>query len=79
MWIALIIVAGLVLMTGVASGFDYMGKRKLKTGEDLEKRLAAMEQKLALIEDAGREKDAKIEQLGTDLSFMHKLLEDKSK
>ena len=46
MWIALIIVGGLTLMTIVAAGFDYLGKRKLKVSQEMEGRVAALEQKL---------------------------------
>ena len=79
MEIAFIIVAGLTLMTIFASGFDYLGKRKLKVGKDMESRVQALEQKIQVLETDISLKNTKIEQLDESLSFLNKLIEDKSK
>jgi len=79
MEIAFIIVAGLTLMTIFASGFDYLGKRKLKVSKDMENRVQALEQKIQLMESELSLKNTKIEQLDESLSFLNKLIEDKSK
>jgi len=79
MWIALIIVGGLTLMTIVASGFDYLGKRKLKVSQEMEGRVAALEQKLEQLQAELQIKNNRIEQLDDSVSFLNKLVEDKQK
>ena len=78
MEIAFIIVAGLTLMTIFASGFDYLGKRKLKISKEMENRVQALEQKIQMLESDISLKNTKIEQLDESVSFMNKLIEDKS-
>lgn len=79
MWIALIIVGGLTVMTLVAAGFDYLGKRKQKISQDFEGRLGALEQKIDQLQSELQLKNNRIEQLDESLSFLNKLIEDKQK
>lgn len=78
MGIALIIVGGLVLMTGFATAFDYLGKRKNKAGSELEKKVGLLEQRLATVEAKVAEKDDRISQLQDEVAFVNKLIENKS-
>lgn len=77
MGITLTIIGGLVAMTVVAAGFDYLGKRaKTSPGEtgrvrELERRLEALEARLS-------DRDERIAKLEGELAFVNRLLEDRS-
>ncbi len=79
MGITLVIVGGVVLMTLFASGFDYLGKRRKKAGAGLEKQVEQLESRVATLEVKVAERDEKIAQLEGELSFVNKLIEDKSR
>ena len=79
MGIALIIVGGIVLTTITASLFDYLGKRRRSADPELAGRMAVLEQRLAAAEAKIGERDERIAQVETELSFMSKLIEDKTK
>lgn len=79
MGIALIIVGGLVLMTLFASGFDYLTKRRKRVDDETKARVVELEGKLAALENQLHDSNERIGQLEGDLSFMNKLIEDKSK
>lgn len=70
---------GIVLTTLTASFFDYLGKRRRKVEPQTEGRVAALEQRLESLEAKVVERDERIAQLETDLSFVNKLIEDKSR
>lgn len=79
MEIALIITGGLVLITALAIGGDYLTKvktAKAKAGgkdyEELRSRIRALEQKALDQED-------KLQRIESDLAFANKLLEDKTR
>ena len=79
MVITLIITGGIVLITAIALGGDYLTKvntAKIKAGgkdyDELKKRIQALEQK-------SLDQEAKLERLESDLSFANKLLEDKTR
>jgi hypothetical protein len=76
MEIALIIVGGLVLMTAVASAFSYLTEKKKRESPELEKRIAQIEQRLTALEDNAGIKDARMEQIAQDMSFVNKLVEN---
>ena len=75
--ITLIIVGGLVLITVVASGFDYLAKRKKGFDKTVIKKVEDLENRIKLLELNNNDKDERINQLESDLSFLHKLIENK--
>jgi hypothetical protein len=77
MEIALIIVGGLVLMTIFASGFDFLTKRRNKLDNDTKLKVIELEEKVSTLERMSNDKDDKINQLDSDLSFLNKLIEKK--
>ena len=79
MTIALIIVGGVVLTTLTASFFDYLGKRKGKRDPALEGRVAELEKRVEAAETRIAERDDRIAQLENELTFVNKLIEDKTK
>jgi hypothetical protein len=79
MVITLIITGGLVLITALAIGGDYLTKAKtakIKAGgkdyEELKKRVADLERKAL-------DQEAKLERVESDLAFANRLLEDKTR
>ena len=77
MSITLIIVGGLVLMTVFASGFDYLTKRKKGIDKTVIQKVEDLENKIRLLEQNNNDNDERIQQLETDLGFLHKLIEKK--
>jgi len=77
--ITLVIVGGLALMTLFAAGFDYLGKKKGRNDTAMEQRVAVLEKKAEELEKSLMEKENKIGALEGNVSFMNRLLEDKSK
>lgn len=84
MGITLVIVGGLVLVSVVAGGFDYLSKRNAGAAggaagrAGLERRLGELEARQAALEREVRDRDEEIAKLRSDLSFVNRLLEDKS-
>ena len=80
MGIALIIVGGIVLTSAVTAMFDYLGKAKKAAGnQELENRLSTIEKQFIILEDKLTEKDERIHRLETEVSFVNKLIENKTK
>lgn len=80
MGMAMIIVGGIVLISVVTSVFDFLGKRRGgKKDREFERRIETMEQRLKELEQGSLEKDEKIRSLSGELSFLNKLIEDRSK
>ncbi|MBN1411625.1 MAG: hypothetical protein JW969_12325 [Spirochaetales bacterium] len=77
MEIALIIMAGLAVITFFASGFDFMTKRRNKLDNETKAKVLELEKKVALLESQVEEKNAKIEHLEENVSFVSKLIEKK--
>ena len=77
MGITLAIIGGLVAMTVVAAGFDYLGKRARSAPADaapareFERRLEALEARLS-------DRDERVAKLEGELAFLNRLLEDRS-
>jgi chaperonin cofactor prefoldin len=78
MGIAIAIIAGLTVMTLIAAGFDYMGKKSKGVSKELEKRLEEIEKKMQYLESTLVDKEEEIKQLGIKIEFMDRLLEDKT-
>lgn len=79
MGITLIIVGGVAFITAMALTFDYLGNTRKRGDKELGRRVLALEKKVAEVESASRDKDERIAKLESDLGFMNKLLEDRSK
>lgn len=73
--IALVIVGGLTAMTLIAAGFDYLGRRAKRSDPKLEQRIAELERRVELLDDASAEKDEKLLRLQSELSFVNRLLD----
>jgi hypothetical protein len=77
--ITLIIVGGIVVVTLITMVFDYMGKKTTAAvPPEFEKRLRMLEEKQSLLESALLEKEERIQQLSSEVSFVNKLLDSKS-
>lgn len=79
MEIALIIVAGVVIVTAITGVFDYLGKRRKATGGVEARRVEALEARVAGLETKVTERDERIAQLETEIQFVNRLIEDKRK
>ena len=79
MEIALIISCGVVLSVFFGSLFDFLAKKKKKTDKINENKIKALEQKLSAMEARILDKDERIDQLEHEISFINKLIEDKTK
>jgi hypothetical protein len=79
MEIALIITGGVVLVSIIAGLFDFLTKRKKKADHVLENKVTEIEQKLQKLEGKLLEKDERINQLESEISFVTRLIEDKTK
>ncbi len=77
MEIAFIITGGVVLMTALAAGLDFLSKRRKGVDNQTRSKVEALEKKLHDLEQAVNEKDNRIAQLESDFSFLNRLLEKK--
>lgn len=79
MGIALVIVGGLVLMTLAASAFSYLGEKKKGVDPNIVKKIEAIEERLSSLEAGTGQVDERIQQIENDVSFVNKLLTDRTK
>ena len=79
MEITLIIVAGLSLMTLFAVIGDYMSKKKLAVSQETAKRVQELDQQVQLLEAKLNDRDDRIGRLEEGISFVNRLLEDKTR
>ncbi len=79
MGIALVIVGGLIAMTIVAVIGDVAAKRAKNAGLEAPKQLKDLENRVRSLELAVGEKSELIDELRQELSFVNRLLEDKTK
>ncbi len=79
MGVALVIAGGLVLMTLVASLFSYLGEKRKRLDPQIEEKIARFEQRLAAIEAKADEKEERIAQLESEITFVTKLIEQRPK
>jgi hypothetical protein len=77
MEIAVTIVAGLILMTLIATWFDYLGKKARRADPDQSKALRAIEDRVHYLEMSLMDRDERIEKLEQDAVLMGKLLLNK--
>jgi hypothetical protein len=75
MWIALIISGGVVLMTFFAAGFDFLTKRRNRVDNQTKQAVVELQRRVLALEQTVTEKDNKVGQLETDLSFLRRLIE----
>ena len=75
MEITLIIVGGLVLMTGVASFFDYLGKRKTSLHSAALERIEALEREVEALKATGAAEEGRVGRLESEMGFVNKLIE----
>ena len=79
MGIALIVVGGLVLMTLISVvGSALGGKKKEHADKQTESRIAATEERLLSLEAKIMDRDERIAQLEHEVSFVNKLIEEKT-
>jgi hypothetical protein len=79
MLLTAIIVGGIVASTLIAAVFDYLGKKIKSTSPELEKRISILENRQDAIEGSLLDRDEKISLLTKEVSFVNKLLEQKTK
>jgi len=79
MGVAIVIAGGLVLMTLVASLFSYLGEKKKRLDPQIEEKINRMERRLTAMEAKAAEKDERIDQLESEISFVNKLIEQRPK
>jgi len=79
MEITLIIVGGLSFITFIAMVSDYLTKTKIAKSSFDSKEKEALYKRIEMLENRLNEQDTKITHLDNDVSFVNKLLEDKSK
>ena len=78
MGITIVIVSGVFLCSAVASLFGYLEKKKGRNDTRLETRIDALEATVKALEESSREKDERFGKLETDVSFVSKLIEDRT-
>ena len=71
----LVIVGGVVVLTFVAAGFDFLTKRRNRLDDETKQTVREMERRIANLEQTVQEKDGRVTQLENDLSFLRKLIE----
>ena len=79
MGIVIVIIVGVAVITLIAGGFDYLGKRSLGVSGDVVKKIENLENRVQSLEKSIIEKDEEIKQLDTKVQFMDRLLEDTSR
>ena len=77
MGITLVIVGGIVLVSVFAAGFDYLSKRGKRLDNETKVKVVELEKKVQELEQMMNDKNDRINQLDSDLTFVNKLLEKK--
>ena len=77
MEIALVITGGVVLLTVLAAGFDFLTKRRNKVDNKTKSKVDALEKKLNDLVQAVNDRDQRIAQLESEFNFLNRLLEKK--
>jgi len=79
MGIAIVIISGLVVMTIVAAGFDFLAKKNKSKSNDSINQLRELEDRIKILENNEIERTEQILKLQDEVKFVNKLLEDKSR
>lgn len=79
MGIAIAIILGVIAITAISAGFDYLSKRTKGASGELSKKIEDLENRIRLLESSAAIKEEEIRQLENKIEFMDKLLEDKTK
>ena len=77
MGIALIIVGGLVVVSIVSAGFDYMSKKGKSVDKGLGQKVYDLENRIKKLESQIENGDSKILHLEEEITFFKNLLENK--
>jgi len=75
MGIAFVVVGGLVVMTAVASFFSYLGEKKKRLSPEIGDRLDLLEKRIGALETRQIDRDERVGELESELSFVNKLIE----
>jgi uncharacterized small protein (DUF1192 family) len=79
MGIAIVIISGLVVMTVVAAGFDFLAKKNKSNSNVSINQLRELEDRIKILENNEIERTEQILKLQDEVKFVNKLLEDKSR
>jgi chaperonin cofactor prefoldin len=79
MSIAIAVILGVIAITAISAGFDYLGKRTKGASGELSKKMEDLENRIRLLESSAASKEDEIRQLENKIEFMDRLLEDKTK
>lgn len=79
MGIAIAVILGVIAITAISAGFDYLGKRTKGVSGDLNRKIDELEARMRALESAASAKDDEIRQLEHRVEFLDRLLEDRSK
>ncbi len=78
MGIAIAVILGIIAITAISAGFDYLGKRSKGAPDELSKKVDDLENRIRLLESSAALKEEDIRQLESKIEFMDRLLEDKT-
>jgi len=78
MGIAIVIIAGLVVMTVVAAGFDFLTKKNKSNSSVSINQIKDLEDRIKMLENNEIERIDQIRKIQDEVKFVNKLLEDKS-
>lgn len=79
MSITISIILGIIAITAISTGFDYLGKRAKGASGELSKKIIELENRIRLLESSAALKEDEIHQLESKVEFLDRLLEDKTK
>jgi hypothetical protein len=79
MGIAIVIISGLLVMTIVAAGFDFLAKKNKSKSNVSINQLRELEDRIKILENNEIERTEQILKLQDEVKFVNKLLEDKSR
>ena len=77
MGIVLVITGGVVLMSVLGMGFDYLTKRRKRVDNETKAKVEQLEKEVHQLAQIVSERDQRVTQLESDLQFLNRLLEKK--
>jgi TolA-binding protein len=78
MGIAIVIIAGLVVMTVVAAGFDFLSRKSRSSAGVASQQLKELEERIKTLEINETERMEQIRKIQDEVKFVNRLLEDKT-